>query len=107
MNPLLSTKNTKCAICIIPPINKLLYIETIQQIINITLGNINKDSKTFHPHLTVGQCKKGELPVVLQKLETEFEDHQFIYVCDSVHIIERGDDTPFQIKKTIKLKCIQ
>jgi 2'-5' RNA ligase len=80
-------------------------IEVIQQLINIIISNLD-ETRNFHPHLTVGQCKKDELPLMLENLEKDFKEHQFIYLCDSIHIIERDDDTPFQIKKTIKLKSI-
>lgn len=76
----------------------------IYQLICQTL-KLEPDKRGFHPHLTVGQFKKGELPMWLTKLTTEFEPHKFSYLCNAVYVIERGDDTPFEIKHVIKLGC--
>lgn len=74
---------------------------TIHKVISDTLGI--ESTREFHPHLTVAQCKKGQLSDWIEKLTNEFEDHAFSYLCDAVYVIERGDDTPFEVKHIIKL----
>jgi RNA 2',3'-cyclic 3'-phosphodiesterase len=75
-------------------------MKLVHELISKTL-NI-ESTKEFHPHLTVAQCKKGVLPDWIEKLTTEFEDHTFSYLCDAVYVIERGDDTPFEVKHVLK-----
>lgn len=79
-------------------------MDMIYQLICETL-NLEPDVRGFHPHLTVGQCKKGELPTLLAKLATEFEPHQFTYLCNAIYIIERDNDTAFEVKHVINLGC--
>lgn len=77
-------------------------ISNIYHLINETL-NLPPNKREYHSHLTVGQFKKKDLSSTLLKLLHEFEPHKFSYLCDSICIVERTDDTPFVIKHIIKL----
>lgn len=77
-------------------------ITDIYNLISHTL-NLPPNERGYHPHLTVGQFKKKDLPSTLQKMLNEFEPHQFSYLCDSICIVERTNDTPFVVKHVIKL----
>lgn len=172
----MQTKNTKCAICIIPPIERLSYIQSIRSQydkayerwmphINLVFPFVNSNDidsvteklqkvmkdvkpfeisfdrfgsfkkkkestvhlipedeegqmqaiyelihmtldlklKEFNPHLTVGQFLNEELEKNMETLVDEFEGHEFGYMCKELHIIERGDNTPFKVRSVIKL----
>jgi len=73
----------------------------IYNLICKVLGINVDEQRPYHPHLTVGQFKKSDWAGWQSKLTNEFES--FTYLCDKVYVIERGDDTPFEIVKTISL----
>jgi poly(A) polymerase len=75
---------------------------SVYNLIVKTLG-MTPDERGYHPHMTVGQFKKNELTPHMVKLMGEFEEHKFGYLCDKIYIIERTDDTPFQVVKTINI----
>lgn len=57
--------------------------------------------KEFHPHMTVGQFPTAETDAWLAKLEQQFEP--FSYLCNSIYVVERDEDTPFRITSVFKL----
>lgn len=77
-------------------------INTIHEMIQLTLG-LTPDPRGYQPHMTIGQFNKAELSKCMEQLSDEFEGHEFTYMCKEIYIIEREDNTPFSIKKIIKL----
>lgn len=51
--------------------------------------------------MTLGRFSSNEMPKRIAEFQQNWKE--FTYFCKELHMIERDKDTPFVIKKTIKL----
>jgi 2'-5' RNA ligase len=66
------------------------------------MNDLSKKSEDgYHPHLTLGRFSGNEMPKRIAEFQQGWKE--FSYLCRELHMIERDKDTPFVIKRTIRL----
>lgn len=76
----------------------------IFELIKEALPNIKIKNKDFHPHLTIGQCHKNDLPDRLNEL-TKWLNEGFVVRFESISFLHRSPETDdrMEIRKQLKL----
>lgn len=77
--------------------DKIKYLLTSNKI------DISTKHDSFHPHLTIAQCKKSEIDEYMNTISNWFGSG-FKFKIDKIFLIKRHGDTPFEIKKEILLR---
>jgi 2'-5' RNA ligase len=79
-------------------------LDELFNLIKTTLPEIPVKHSTFTAHMTLGQCKNKDFNTVSTEVKSAIDLNNFTFTVDSICIIARSNDDPFNIVHRIALK---